>query len=293
MFEQLGLIGCGLMGGSFALALKQAGLVNRVVGYSKSPSTTDRARQLGVIDVEAPSALLAVAGADIVLVAVPVSATEATLKAIKHLVTPQMLVMDVGSTKADVVQAARRALRDQVGSFVPAHPITGREVSGVEHADAELYSGRQVILTPTERTLTAQLQKAEEVWTALGCRVTSMSPESHDEAFAAVSHLPHLLAFSLVNSITGQAQADTFLSLAGPGFRDFTRIAASDPKVWRDVLLANRDELLAQSKLFQQALSQLENAIRTDDAQALEDMLTLASETRAHWRMGAQRKKSP
>ncbi len=293
MFEQLGLIGCGLMGGSFALALKQAGLVNRVVGYSKSPSTTDRARQLGVIDVEAPSALLAVAGADIVLVAVPVSATEATLKAIKHLVTPQMLVMDVGSTKADVVQAARRALRDQVGSFVPAHPITGREVSGVEHADAELYSGRQVILTPTERTLTAQLQKAEEVWAALGCRVTSMSPESHDEAFAAVSHLPHLLAFSLVNSITGQAQADTFLSLAGPGFRDFTRIAASDPKVWRDVLLANRDELLAQSKLFQQALSQLENAIRTDDAQALEDMLTLASETRAHWRMGAQRKKSP
>ncbi len=293
MFEQLGLIGCGLMGGSFALALKQAGLVNRVVGYSKSPSTTDRARQLGVIDVEAPSALLAVAGADIVLVAVPVSATEATLKAIKHLVTPQMLVMDVGSTKADVVQAARRALRDQVGSFVPAHPITGREVSGVEHADAELYSGRQVILTPTERTLTAQLQKAEEVWTALGCRVTSMSPESHDEAFAAVSHLPHLLAFSLVNSITGQAQADTFLSLAGPGFRDFTRIAASDPKMWRDVLLANRDELLAQSKLFQQALSQLENAIRTDDAQALEDMLTLASETRAHWRMGAQRKKSP
>ena len=293
MFEQLGLIGCGLMGGSFALALKKAGLVKRVVGYSKSPSTTDRARQLGVIDVEAPSALLAVAGADIVLVAVPVSATEATLKAIKHLVTPDMLVMDVGSTKADVVQAARRSLRDQVGSFVPAHPITGREVSGVEHADAELYSGRQVILTPTERTLTAQLQKAEEVWTALGCRVTSMSPESHDEAFAAVSHLPHMLAFSLVNSITGQPQADTFLSLAGPGFRDFTRIAASDPKMWRDVLLANRDELLAQSKLFQQALAKLETTIRAGDAQALEDMLTLASETRLHWRMGAQRRKSP
>jgi prephenate dehydrogenase (EC 1.3.1.12) len=139
MFEQLGLIGCGLMGGSFALAMKKAGLVKRVVGYSKSPSTTDRARQLGVIDVEAPSALLAVAGADIVLLAVPVAATEATLKAIKHLVTPQMLIMDVGSTKADVVQAARRSLRDQLGSFVPAHPITGREVSGVEHADAELY----------------------------------------------------------------------------------------------------------------------------------------------------------
>jgi prephenate dehydrogenase len=291
MFEQLGLIGCGLMGGSFALALKRAGLVKRVVGYSKSPSTTARGRQLGVIDVEAPSALLAVAGADIVLVAVPVSATEATLKSIKHLVTPQMLVMDVGSTKADVVQAARRALRDQVGSFVPAHPITGREVSGVEHADAELYSGRQVILTPTERTLTAQLKKAEDVWTALGCRVTSMSPESHDEAFAAVSHLPHLLAFAIINSITGQPQADTFLSLAGPGFRDFTRIAASDPKIWRDILLSNRDELLAQSSLFQQSLQRIEQAMRSGDAQAIEEMLTLASETRAHWRMGAQRSK--
>ena len=289
MFEQLGLIGCGLMGGSFALAMKKAGLVKRVVGYSKSPSTTDRARQLGVIDVEAPSALLAVAGADIVLVAVPVAATGATLKAIKHLVTPQMLIMDVGSTKADVVAAARRALRDQVGSFVPAHPITGREVAGVEHADAELYYGRQVILTPTERTLTAQLLQAQEVWQAIGCRVSSMSPESHDSAFAAVSHLPHLLAFAMMNALTGQPEGDDYLSLAGPGFRDFTRIAAGEPKMWRDIMLANRDELLAQSKLFQQALAQLEQAISSGNAQALEDMLTLASETRAHWRMGAQR----
>lgn len=293
MFEQLGLIGCGLMGGSFALALKKAGLVKRVVGYSKSPSTTDRARQMGVIDVEAPSALLAVAGADIVLVAVPVSATEATLKAIKHLVTPQMLVMDVGSTKADVVQAARRALRDQVGSFVPAHPITGREVAGVEHADAELYYGRQVILTPTERTLTAQLLQAQEVWQAIGCRVSSMSPESHDTAFAAVSHLPHLLAFAMMNGLTGQPNGDEFLSLAGPGFRDFTRIAAGEPKMWRDIMLANREELLAQSKVFQQALAQLEQAIANGNSQALEDMLTLASETRAHWRMGAQRTSKP
>lgn len=293
MFEQLGLIGCGLMGGSFALALKRAGLVKRVVGYSKSPSTTDRARQLGVIDVEAPSALLAVAGADIVLIAVPVSATESALKAIKHLVTPKMLVMDVGSTKVDVVQAARRALRDQVGSFVPAHPITGREVSGVEHADATLYEGRQVILTPTERTLTAQLQKAQDVWTALGCRVTSMSPESHDAAFAAVSHLPHLLAFSLMNSISGQADGEAFLSLAGPGFRDFTRIAASDPKVWRDILLANREELLTQTQLFQQALKQFESAMRSDSTQSIEDMITLASETRTHWRMSTQKSSVP
>ena len=290
MFEQLGLIGCGLMGGSFALAMKKAGLVKRVVGYSKSPSTTDRARQLGVIDVEAPSALLAVAGADIVLVAVPVAATEATLKSIKHLVTPQMLVMDVGSTKADVVQAARRALRDQVGSFVPAHPLAGREVSGVEHADPELYAGRQVILTPTERTLAAHLRCAEELWTRLGCRVTSMAPEAHDAAFAAVSHLPHLLAFAMMQSVIRQENSDYILSLAGTGFRDFTRIAASDPKMWRDILRANREEVLVQSRLFQEALQAFEHAIQADDDQSLEDMLTLASETRAHWRMGALRK---
>ena len=160
MFEQLGLIGCGLMGGSFALALKRAGLVRRVVGYSKSPSTTERARQLGVIDIEAPSALLAVSGADLVLLAVPVAATEATLKAIRHLVNPDMLIMDVGSSKRDVVEPARRVQKPVVGVFVPPHPIPGREVAGVENADAGLYQGRQVILTPIERTLTTKLDKA-------------------------------------------------------------------------------------------------------------------------------------
>src|SRR5512137_2364995 len=148
MFNQLGLIGCGLMGGSFALALKRAGLVKRVVGYSKSPSTTERAKKLGVIDVAAESALLAVSGSDIVLVAVPVAATETTLKAIRHLVEPGVLVMDVGSTKRDVVDAARRVLRERIGSFVPAHPIAGKEVSGIQHADATLFNGRQVIITP-------------------------------------------------------------------------------------------------------------------------------------------------
>jgi len=285
MFEQLGLIGCGLMGGSFALALKRAGLVKRVVGYSKSPSTTERARQLGVIDVEAPSALLAVSGADIVLIAVPVAATEATFKAIKHLVSSQTLIMDVGSTKRDVVDAARRALREHIGSFVPTHPIAGREVSGVEHADPDLYSGKQIILTPIERTLTTQLQLAIDVWTALGCRVLKMSPEAHDAAFAAISHLPHLIAFALMNSISGQPQAKDFLSLAGPGFRDFTRIAASDPQVWRDIMISNREELLAQSKIFQRNLQALELMISSANAEALEGLIEQASQARANWSM--------
>ena len=289
MFEQLGLIGCGLMGGSFALALKRAGLVKRVVGYSKSPSTTARARQMGVIDVEAPSALLAVAGADIVLIAVPVAATEATLKSIKHLVTPNMLVMDVGSTKRDVINAGRRALREQIGSFVPAHPIAGKEVSGVEHADADLYTGKQVILTPIERTLTVQLQQAQDVWSALGCRVLKMSPESHDAAFAAVSHLPHLISFALMNAVSGQAQGQEYLSLAGPGFRDFTRIAASDPQVWSDIMLANREELLAQSQIFQRNLQALERMITSGNREALEGLIEQASVTRANWTMSSNK----
>ena len=289
MFEQLGLIGCGLMGGSFALALKRAGLVKRVVGYSKSPSTTERARQMGVIDVEAPSALLAVSGADIVLLAVPVSATEATFKAIRHLVNPNTLIMDVGSTKRDVVDAARRVLRDNVGCFVPAHPITGKEVSGVEHADADLYAGKQVILTPIERTFTVQLQKAVDVWAALGCNVIKMSPQAHDAAYAAVSHLPHLIAFALINSISGQEHGKDYLSLAGPGFRDFSRIAASDPKMWRDILIANREELLAQSKIFQQTLQSLEKLIGGSNGDALEQLIEQASHTRANWRIASQK----
>ncbi len=290
MFEQLGLIGCGLMGGSFALALRRAGLVKRVVGYSKSPSTTERARMMGVIDIEAPSALMAVSGADIVLIAVPVAATEATFKAIKHLVTSDMLVMDVGSTKRDVIDAARRALREHVGSFVPAHPITGKEVSGVDNADPDLYTGRQVIITPVDRTLPTQLQKAVDVWSALGCRVLKMTPEQHDAAFASVSHLPHMIAFALMNAISGQPQGKDYLSLAGPGFRDFTRIAASDPKVWRDILLSNRTELLAQSRLFQESLKALERQIESGNTEGLESLIDIASRTRSNWTMSSNQR---
>ena len=290
MFEQLGLIGCGLMGGSFAMAMKRAGLVKRVVGYSKSPSTTERARQMGVIDVEAPSALLAVSGADVVLLAVPVAATESTFKAIRHLVTANMLVMDVGSTKRDVVEAARRVLRDHVGSFVPAHPIAGKEVSGVEHADPDLYNGKQVILTPIDKTQPAHLKRAQELWEGLGCHVQQMAPESHDAAFAAVSHLPHLLAFALVHGITHQSLGKEFMSLAGPGFKDFTRIAASDPKMWRDVLLANRLELVEQAKIFQRSMMNMLKLAEDGNGEKLEEMIAEASQVRGHWRMGQKAK---
>jgi prephenate dehydrogenase len=287
MFNQLGVIGCGLMGGSFALALKRAGLVKRVIGYSKSPSTTERAKKMGVIDDTAESALLAVSGSDIVIMAVPVSASEATFKAIRHLVEPGVLFMDVGSTKRDVVDAARRVLKERVGSFVPAHPIAGKEVAGISHADATLYNGRQVILTPLPQTSPELVQKATDCWAAIGSQVLRMTPENHDAAFAAVSHLPHMLAFAFFNSVAKQPAGRDFLSLAGPGFRDFTRIAASDPEVWRDILMSNREEILKQSMRFRHTLDALEHVIKTSNVEALEDLIRSASDARANWQMGA------
>lgn len=289
--QQLGLIGCGLMGGSFALALKQAGLVDRVIGYSKSPSTTEKARELGVIDQVAESALLAVSGADLVLMAVPVAATDATFRAIRHLVTPDCLFMDVGSTKRDVVDAARRVLKERVGAFVPAHPITGKEHAGVQHADATLYQGCQVILTPISQTLPDHVSRAKAIWTALGAQVEEMTAETHDAAFAAVSHLPHLLAYAYFAGVLQQPDSETFLKLAGPGFRDFTRIAASDPAIWRDILLANREEILKQSEHFRSALGVLENALRDRKGEALQALIQGVSQVRSHWRLGQGQKR--
>jgi prephenate dehydrogenase len=292
MFNQLGVIGCGLMGGSFALALKRAGLVKRVIGYSKSPSTTEKAKKLGIIDQVAESALLAVSGSDIVLIAVPVAATEATFKAIRHLIEPGVLIMDVGSTKRDVVDAARRVLKENIGSFVPAHPIAGKEAAGIGHADATLYSGRQVILTPLPQTSPELVQRATDIWAAIGSQVLRMTPENHDAAFAAVSHLPHMLAFAYFNSVAKQPAGRDYLSLAGPGFRDFTRIAASDTAVWRDILMSNREEVLKQTLRFRHTLDAMEHALKSGNLEALEDLIRSASDARAGWQMNATKPNS-
>jgi len=283
VFDQLGLVGCGLMGGSFALALKRAGLVRRVVGFSPTPATRQRALDMGVIDAVALDASQATRDSDLVLVAVPVAATQSTFAALSGALSPQALLMDVGSTKRDVVQAAALALGDKLATFVPAHPIAGKEVAGVAHADVDLYTGCQVILTPIAQTGTAQLAQALALWIALGAHVRTMSALDHDSAFAAVSHLPHMLAFAAMNAINAQDQAAHFLSLAGPGFRDFTRIAASDPAVWRDILHANRDQLLLQSQHLREALQAFETALTQGDSAALQALITAASQSRAAW----------
>ena len=265
------------------MALRAAGLADHVVGFSMSSRTLDKAKSLGVIDEAAASPAAAVVGANVVLIAVPVAASESVFKAVRDTLEPDALVMDVGSTKRDVVDAARRTLRDRLQNFVPAHPIAGKEVAGVGHADAKLYRERKVIVTPINQTNPDQLRLAKALWQAIGADVRQMSPENHDAAFAAVSHLPHLLAFAYFNAMIGQPAGTDYLEMGGPGFRDFTRIAASDPAVWRDILSSNREEILKQSMRFRHALDSLEHVMRTGNLEALEGLIRVASEGRSGW----------
>ena len=284
-FQRLALIGCGLMGGSFALALREAGLVQTIVGFSASEKTRQRAVELQVIDQACTSVAEAVQGADLVLLAVPVGAMHSSFAAMRNVLQPSTLLMDVGSTKCDVIAAAVTTLGDRLSCFVPAHPIAGKEVAGIEHAESTLYQERRTILTPLPKTGIHRLQAAHDVWTAIGSHVSTMTPEAHDATFAAVSHLPHMLAFAAVNAITKQPQGAAFLDMAGPGFRDFSRIAASAPAVWRDILLMNQQEVLVQSRHFRAALAQLESAIETQDATAIEQLIEQASVARAGWQL--------
>lgn len=286
-FERLALIGCGLMGGSFALALRQAGLVQHITGFSASERTRQRALELGVIDQACRSVADAVQGADLVLLAVPVGAMHSSFAAMRDALAPQALLMDVGSTKCDVIAAAQANLGERLNCLVPAHPIAGKEVAGIEHAEGNLYQERRTILTPLPHNSIRQIKMASEVWTAIGSHVSHMTPEAHDATFAAVSHLPHLLAFAAVNALTAQAQGAAFLEMAGPGFRDFSRIAASDPAVWRDILDANQAEVLTQMAHFRSALDAFENALKQGDTAALQQLIQQASDVRSAWTLQA------
>ena len=281
--NRLAMIGCGLMGGSFALALRSAFPALQVAAYSRSRASAERAVSLGVAHEVCATAADAAQGADLVLLAVPVTATEATLRELKPGLAPQALVMDVGSTKRDVVAAAREALGPAVAQFVPAHPIAGKESGGIEQAEAGLYQDRRCILTPLSENPTALLDRASALWQAVGCSVVQMSAEQHDQTFAAVSHLPHLLAFAYVNGIASQPAAARHLALAGPGFRDFSRIAAGTSAIWRDIFSANRDEVMAQLNHFEAALAELRAALQADDDAAVARLVDAASAVRAGW----------
>jgi prephenate dehydrogenase len=222
-----------------------------------------------------------------VLLAVPVGAMQASFAAMRDVLPANALLMDVGSTKCDVIAAAQAALGERLSCFVPAHPIAGKEVAGIEHAESTLYQDRRTILTPLPKTSIHRMQAAHDVWSAMGSHVSTMSPEAHDATFAAVSHLPHMLAFAAVNALTAQTQGAAFLEMAGPGFRDFSRIAASDASVWRDILSANHVEVLAQVAHFRTALDQFENALKQGDNATLQQLIQQASDVRSAWTLQA------
>ena len=283
MFKQLGLIGCGLIGGSFSLALKESGVVERVCGFSVTQKTTLMAKELGVIDEICNSPAQAVKGSDLVLIAVPVQAVESCLKEITPYLQTGCLVMDVGSTKQDIARAAQRCLGENVSQFVPTHPIAGKELSGVAHATKDLFKDRPLILTPLEQTDKALLDQAHGLWTLLGSKVHQMSPQDHDSAFAAVSHLPHLIAFAYMNALVKQPEHDRFLSVAGPGFRDFSRIAGSDPKVWRDIFFSNSLNLQDQLTQFKTELERLELLIKAENSEELIKAIDISKVARNKW----------
>ena len=280
---RLTVIGLGLIGGSFAKGLRQSGLCREVVGCDPDPVTQQQAVSLGVVDVMAPDLPSAVQGAELILLAVPVLAMRSVLQQLAALDLGPAVITDTGSTKTAVVEAVREAYGQIPPQFVPGHPIAGSERSGVEAADAELFRRHKVILTPLENTDADALEQVRRVWQALGADVEDMPLEDHDEVLAATSHLPHLLAFSLVDTLASRSENLDIFRYAAGGFRDFTRIAASDPVMWRDVFMANRDAVLRSLDTFTRDLSRLRAAVEGGDADTLLGVFTRARSAREHF----------
>ncbi|MCX8005025.1 MAG: prephenate dehydrogenase/arogenate dehydrogenase family protein [Burkholderiaceae bacterium] len=276
---KLGLIGVGLIGGSAAAAWRAGGIA-QVIGYDRDTQALNRARARGLIDAVAASAAEAARAADLVLLAVPVLAVPEVLREIAPALPAQALVTDVGSTKVSVIEAARAALGAAFARFVPAHPIAGRELPGVEHADPQLFAGKLVIVTPLAETDPAACARIERLWAQTGARVVPMEPQEHDRVFAAVSHLPHLLAFALVAAIAAEPDGARKFGFAGAGFRDFTRIAASSPEMWRDICIANRSALGAELRRYRALLDHLQAAVDGADAPLLERTFAAAAAAR-------------
>jgi len=279
--DRLALVGTGLIGGSFALALKQAGAVREVLGVGRNPARLTVARELGLIDRAAD---WAEAGqADCILLAMPVGETEAVLNKLAPHLKAGAIVTDAGSTKANVVEVARAALGTRFADFVPGHPIAGSEQSGPGAARADLYQGKRVVLTPQAETRAGAIAMVRTLWEATGAQVETLEAAQHDRIFAAVSHLPHLAAFALVDDLAQRADGDTFFRFAASGFRDFTRIAGSSPEMWRDIALANRGALVAELDAYLASLQVLRSAVSADDAEALLAIFSRARAAREHW----------
>lgn len=278
--KTLVVVGVGLIGGSFALALKAAGRVDRVVGVGRTRENLQHALDAGLVDEVAESLACAAPGADVVLLAAPVGQTGRLMAQLAPCLNGRTIVTDAGSTKQDVVAMARTFLSMHIARFVPAHPIAGMERSGAAAATAELYRGRTVVLTPLPETDPAARDTVRSLWEACGAQVVEMAPDHHDRVLAAVSHLPHLLAFALMDLVGRHAEAETFLRFAGSGFRDVTRIAASSPEMWRDICLANREALLALVDAYCAELNEVRDLVAQGDGEALARLFARARQAR-------------
>ncbi|QYF94067.1 prephenate dehydrogenase/arogenate dehydrogenase family protein [Massilia sp. PAMC28688] len=282
MFDKVVIVGVGLIGGSFARALRQAGAVRMLVGVGRSPQAMARALELGIID-QVASLEEAMQGASLVLIAAPVAQTQSLLSAMLPLLEPGTIVTDAGSTKGDVAAAARAALGERVGQFVPGHPIAGRETNGPDAAIPDLYQGKKTVLTPLAENSAEDVARVAAAWTACGAVIHTLTPEEHDKVFASVSHLPHLLAYALVNDIANKPHAELLFQYAASGFRDFTRIAGSSPEMWRDITLANRSALLGELDSYLAQLGSLRSALAAGDGAAIESVYATAQRARRRW----------
>lgn len=283
VLKKLVIFGVGLIGGSVASALKKAGAAVEIVGVGRSNESLQTAIDLNVIDSASTNIAEALLDADMVLIAAPVAQTPQILTAIKPHLQADTVVTDAGSTKSDVLACAQQILGEQFSQFVGGHPIAGAEKSGVTAATADLYLNKNVVLTPTTVTHANAVQSVRELWQLCGANVTEMPASTHDGIFAAVSHLPHLLAFALVDDIASRANAEQLFGFAASGFRDFTRIAGSHPEMWRDIALANKNALLQEITAYQDELSRLKQMLEQEDSEALHALFDRASIARNNW----------
>nr|WP_308605926.1 prephenate dehydrogenase/arogenate dehydrogenase family protein [Massilia sp. DJPM01] len=272
-----------MIGGSFARALRHAGVVTTLVGVGRSPQAMARALELGIIDQVAASVQDAMAGADLVLIAAPVAQTAAILASLLPYLEQGTVVTDAGSTKSDVVAAARAVMKERVGQFVPGHPIAGRETNGPDAAIVDLYHGKKTVLTPLPENAAGDIDRVAAAWSACGAIIHRLTPQEHDTVFASVSHLPHLLAYALVDDIARKPHAGLLFQYAASGFRDFTRIAGSSPEMWRDISLANQSALLGELDAYLAQLTGLRAMLANGDGAAIEAVYANAQRARCRW----------
>lgn len=289
-FGKIVLFGVGLIGGSFALALKKANAVEEIVGFSRSPNSLKIAQEIGIIDRAGINPAHEIADADVIMFATPVQQIPMILEKIfPYLKNPNTILTDVGSSKLEIVQQARKIMKGKIGQFVPAHPIAGTEFSGPKAAFPELFQNKKLVLTPLKENKDEFLDRIKLAWRICGAEICELDPESHDTIFAGVSHLPHMLSFALVADLANRENSNLFFEFAASGFRDFTRIAASDAEMWRDICLSNRYTLIAEIAHFQAVLNNMTVALATNDKKMLEQIFSQASQARNEWAKNKQK----